>query len=99
MTAASRAALVLRMGAALALPGAARAGVCDYAPSHLMGRTAQAVGGAIAGSGAAIGAGLQAVGYYTLVHGTTGTAAADAAGLIASATRRPMISSSASRSS
>ena len=57
---------------AIALAGGAQAEVCDYTPSKLAGKTATAIGPAVAGGGAAAGVGLQAAGYYTLVHAGSG---------------------------
>lgn len=54
------------------LAGSAHAEMCDYTPSNLVGKTATALGSAIAGSSAAAGVGLQAAGYYTLVHAGSG---------------------------
>jgi hypothetical protein len=56
----------------IALAGGAHAGVCDYKPSNLVGKTATTIGTAIAGGSAAAGVGLQAAGYYTLVHAGSG---------------------------
>ncbi len=57
---------------ALAMASTAFAGPCDYTPSKLAGKTATAIGSTVAGAGAAAGAGLQAAGYYTLVHAGSG---------------------------
>lgn len=56
----------------LAFAGAANAEVCDYTPSNLVGSVATAVGTTIVGGGATVGAGMQAAGYYTLVHAGSG---------------------------
>ncbi len=50
----------------------ALADACDYRPSKLAGKTASAAAAALGGGAAATGAGLQAAGYYTLVHSTSG---------------------------
>jgi hypothetical protein len=74
----------------IALAGQASAGACDYAPSRLAGKTAAAVGATLAGGGAVAGAGVQAAGYYILVHGGSDltmltSAAAGAGSMIAGA--------------
>jgi hypothetical protein len=56
----------------ITLAGAAHAKVCDYTPSNLVGKTTTAVGTALAGGSAAVGVGMQAMGYYTLVHAGSG---------------------------
>jgi hypothetical protein len=56
----------------LTLAGGAHADVCDYTPSNLVGKTTTAVGTALAGGSAAVGAGMQVMGYYTLVHAGSG---------------------------
>ncbi|WP_264210607.1 hypothetical protein [Leisingera thetidis] len=48
------------------------ADACDYRPSKLAGKTVSAAAAALGGGAAATGAGLQAAGYYTLVHSTSG---------------------------
>lgn len=48
------------------------AGVCDYKPSKLVGEAVSTAAAAVGGSVAATGVGLQAAGYYTLVHSTSG---------------------------
>lgn len=48
------------------------AGICDYKPSKLVGEAASTAAAAVGGSAAAAGVGLQAAGYYTLVHSTSG---------------------------
>ncbi len=72
--------------------GAAHAGGCDWTPSKLVGKAGSAAAG-LAGSSAAAGIGLNAAGYYTLVHSTSGltmlgstaagTSAAGTVGIIA----------------
>lgn len=57
---------------AISFGGSAYAEVCDYTPSNLAGKTATAIGTSIAGGGAAVGVGLKAAGYYTLVHAGSG---------------------------
>jgi len=52
--------------------GGAQAEMCDYTPSSLAGKTAATIGTAFAGGSAAVGAGMQAAGYYTLVHAGSG---------------------------
>tara|TARA_R110001606_G_scaffold126209_1_gene260055 strand:+ start:175 stop:798 length:624 start_codon:yes stop_codon:yes gene_type:complete len=79
--------------AIVAWSGTAEAGICDYTPSNILGQTATSVGTALAGSGTAAGLGMQAAGFYTLVHagsgltklGSTaaGASAADTVGIIA----------------
>jgi len=65
--------LILKgVAAFIAFTGAAQAKVCDYTPSNLVGKTAATIGTAIAGSSAAAGVGMQAAGYYTLVHAGSG---------------------------
>lgn len=71
----------------------AYAGVCDYKPSKLAGEALSTATAAVGGSVAAAGVGLQAAGYYTLVHSTSslvmlgstaaGASAAGTAGIIA----------------
>lgn len=46
--------------------------VCDYAPSKLAGAAGSALAAGIGGGVAAAGAGMQAAGFYTLVHATSG---------------------------
>ncbi|WP_126623159.1 hypothetical protein [Oceaniglobus ichthyenteri] len=58
--------------ASIAFASGACAGVCDYKPSSLVGKTTASVGTAIAGGGAAAGIGMKAAGYYTLVHAGSG---------------------------
>ncbi|TPE52159.1 hypothetical protein [Amaricoccus solimangrovi] len=65
-------AISIFVATAAALTSAARAEVCDYTPSHWAGKTATTIGTAVAGSSAVAGAGLQAAGYYTLVHAGSG---------------------------
>ncbi|MEQ9038734.1 MAG: hypothetical protein RIE24_10305 [Silicimonas sp.] len=48
------------------------AGVCDYKPSKLVGAAVSTAAAAVGGSVATAGVGLQAAGYYTLVHSTSG---------------------------
>ncbi|WP_417605402.1 hypothetical protein [Primorskyibacter flagellatus] len=70
-----------------------QAEVCDYTPSSLVGKSVTAIGTAVAGGSAAAGVGLQAAGYYTLVHAgsgltmlastAAGTSAAGTVGIIA----------------
>ncbi|WP_417247316.1 hypothetical protein [Celeribacter sp.] len=60
------------LAASLSLAAKAHADVCDYKPSTLVGKTATAVGAAIAGGGAIAGGAMQATGYYTLVHAGSG---------------------------
>lgn len=63
---------ILSFFVALALGGPVYAEVCDYTPSKLVGSTATAFGSVLAGGSAAAGAGMQAAGYYTLVHAGSG---------------------------
>lgn len=60
------------LAAFLSLATKAHADVCDYKPSALVGKTATAVGSAIAGGGAVAGGAMQTAGYYTLVHAGSG---------------------------
>lgn len=53
---------------ALSFGSHANAGACDYTMSRLAAKT----GSAILGTGAVAGAGMQAAGYYTLVHAGSG---------------------------
>lgn len=52
--------------------GSVHAGACDYTPSRLAGKAATTVGTAIVGGSAVTGVGMQAAGYYTLVHAGSG---------------------------
>jgi hypothetical protein len=52
----------------IAFAGQANAGACDYTMSRLAGKSAAA----ITGGAAVAGAGMQAAGYYTLVHAGSG---------------------------
>lgn len=74
--------------ATFAIAGEAHAEVCDYKPSSLVGKTATTVGTVIAGGATAAGVGLQAAGYYTLVHAGSGLTmlASTAAGASAAGT-------------
>lgn len=73
---------------AILCTGAVNAEVCDYTPSKLVGNAATTVGTAIAGGGAVAGVGMQAAGYYTLVHAGSGLTmlASTAAGASAAGT-------------
>jgi hypothetical protein len=57
---------------AIILAGNAHAEMCDYKPSNLIGGAATALGATITGGSAAAGVGMQAAGYYTLVHAGSG---------------------------
>lgn len=48
------------------------ASVCDYTPSSVAGKTATTISTALVGGSAAAGVGMQAAGYYTLVHAGSG---------------------------
>ena len=56
----------------LATASLANADVCDYTPSNLIGNAATTVGTAVAAGGATAGLGMQAAGFYTLVHAGSG---------------------------
>lgn len=58
--------------ATLAIASEAHAEVCDYRPSSLVGKAATTIGTAISSAPTAARAGLQAAGYYTLVHAGSG---------------------------
>lgn len=58
--------------AALLFANSVSADVCDYTPSKLLGNAATAVGTAVAAGGATAGLGMQAAGFYTLVHAGSG---------------------------
>jgi hypothetical protein len=59
-------------GSLMAVCEGAHAKACDYTPSKLLGAATTTVGTVIAGGTAAAGVGLQAAGYYTLVHAGSG---------------------------
>jgi len=54
------------------LSTSANAEVCDYRPSTLAGKAVTAVGTSVVGGSVATGVGMQAAGYYTLVHAGSG---------------------------
>ena len=54
------------------LAGQSYAAACDYKPSRLAGTVGSMVGTAVAGTTSAAGVGMNAAGYYTLVHSTSG---------------------------
>lgn len=72
----SRCAFVARLVAftliACMLSGAAVGGVCAYRPSIMAGKAATAATGIVGGATALAGVGLNAAGYYTLIHSVTG---------------------------
>ena len=78
---------------AIIFAGTASAELCDYTPSNLVGTAATSIGTTFLGTGAAAGLGMQAAGYYTLVHAgsgltmlgsaAVGTSAAGTVGIIA----------------
>jgi hypothetical protein len=56
----------------VALSNPVQADVCDYRPSNLVGKGTTATVGGAAGATAAAGASMNALGFYTIVHSTSG---------------------------
>ena len=57
----------------LLFAGSASADVCDYRPSELIGAKATATTAGVSGSMFTAGAGLKALGFYTLEHAGSGS--------------------------